>query len=205
MNSAAFHQLIRQQQWTEGRPPQQWRIQNYVCQENCLFEIMDGPSLDLLAAGSENFALNSRSFPLALQFLVQQPHFMSSIEQVPVVQRSDPSCTAHPRSDTPKRTTKCGTRGKDRSKKNNERKADKITALRCKLEGLKVKNYDLSKLIVARRFGRLAQREKQRSTGRSFIHSNKKQSSEICVPPGANFVNQPSCKNLSHFLHSPHP
>ena len=28
---AAFGQLITPQQWTKGRPPQQWRIQNYVC------------------------------------------------------------------------------------------------------------------------------------------------------------------------------
>ena len=40
------------------------------------------PVLDLLAAGGENLALNSRSSPLALQFLVQQRHFMSSNEQV---------------------------------------------------------------------------------------------------------------------------
>ena len=32
VNSAVVHQLIVQQQWTEGRPPQQWRIQNYDCQ-----------------------------------------------------------------------------------------------------------------------------------------------------------------------------
>ena len=31
VDSAAFQQLITQQQWTEGRPPQQWRLQNYVC------------------------------------------------------------------------------------------------------------------------------------------------------------------------------
>ena len=31
VDSAAFHQLITPQQWTEGRPPQQWQIQNYVC------------------------------------------------------------------------------------------------------------------------------------------------------------------------------
>ena len=76
---------------------------------NFQFEI-DGPSLDLPAAGGENLALNSRSSPLALQFLVtvHQRHFMSSIYQVPV-QRSDSSCTAHPRSDPLKRTTKRGT------------------------------------------------------------------------------------------------
>ena len=33
MNSAAFHQLISLQHWTEVRPPQQWRIQNYVCHD----------------------------------------------------------------------------------------------------------------------------------------------------------------------------
>ena len=31
VDSAEFHQLITPQQWTEGRPPQQWQIQNYVC------------------------------------------------------------------------------------------------------------------------------------------------------------------------------
>ena len=71
--------------------------------KKCLFEI-DGPSLDLLAAGHcENLAINSQSSPLALQFLVQQRHFMSS---VPVVRRSDSSCTAHQRSDPLKRTAK---------------------------------------------------------------------------------------------------
>ena len=59
--------------------------------KKCLFEI-DGPSLDLLAAGHcENLAINSQSSPLALQFLVQQRHFMSSIEQVSVVPQADPS------------------------------------------------------------------------------------------------------------------
>ena len=72
---------------------------------------------------------------------------MSSIEQVPVVQRSDSSCTALKCSDPLKRTTKRGTRGKDRSKKNNKRKADKIIALRLnmqrfELKGLKVEKSD---------------------------------------------------------------
>ena len=57
---AAFHQLITQQQWTEGRPQQQWPIQNYVYlvfeMVFCLFEI-DGQSLDSLGAGGQNFAL----------------------------------------------------------------------------------------------------------------------------------------------------
>ena len=92
--------------------------------------------LDLLTAGSENLALNSRSSLLALQCLVQQRHFVSSNEQVPVVQSSESSCTTHPqipRSDPLKTTTKRGTRGKDRSKKNYKLKADKIIALRCEL------------------------------------------------------------------------
>ena len=67
---------------------------------------------------------------------------MSSIEQVPVVKRSDSSCTAHPRYDPLQRTTRRGTRGKDRSKKNNKRKADNIIALRCELEGLKAEKSD---------------------------------------------------------------
>ena len=88
-------------------------------------------------------ALNCQSSPLALQFLVQQRQSIGSIEQFPVVvQRSDSSCTAHPRSDPLKRTTKSGTRGKDSSKKNNKRKADKIIALRCELEGLKAEKSD---------------------------------------------------------------
>ena len=80
-------------------------------------------------------ALNIRSSPLALQFLVQQRHFMSSIEQVPVVPRSDSFCTSHPCSDPLKRTT-------DGSKENNKRKAYKIIALRCELEGLKAEKSD---------------------------------------------------------------
>ena len=70
------------------RPLQQWRIQNYVCHvledKICQFE-MDGQSLDSLGAGSQNLALNCQRSLLALQFLVSQRHFMSSIEQVPVV------------------------------------------------------------------------------------------------------------------------
>ena len=57
---------------------------------NYLFEI-DGP-LHSLEASSQNLAklaLKSQSSPLALQFLVQQRHFMSSIEQVPVVPLSE--------------------------------------------------------------------------------------------------------------------
>ena len=46
------------------------------------------------------------------------------------------------RSEPLKRTTKNCTRGKDRSKKNNKRKADKIIALRCELEGLKAEKSD---------------------------------------------------------------
>ena len=30
VDSAVFHQLITPQHWTEGRPSQQWRIQNYI-------------------------------------------------------------------------------------------------------------------------------------------------------------------------------
>ena len=101
--------------------------------------------MDSLEAGSENLALNSLTSPLALQVLVQQRHFMSSIEQVPVVQRSDYSCTSHPRSDPLRRTTKRGTRGKHRSKKNKKRKANKIIALRCEVEGLKAEKSDAQK------------------------------------------------------------
>ena len=135
----------------------------------CLFE--NGPS-DLLAAGGENLALNSRSSPLALQFLVQQRHFMSSIEQVPVVQRSDSSCTAHPRSDPLKRTSKRGTRGKDRSKKNNKRKADKIIALRCELEDLKAEKSDA---LQARRRAeiRAARAEGKAKEYRKRFHEQK--------------------------------
>ena len=59
-----------------------------------------------------------------------------SFHKVPVVQSSESSCTTHPqipRSDPLKTTTKRGTRGKDRSKKNYKLKADKIIALRCEL------------------------------------------------------------------------
>ena len=119
MDSAAFHQLITPQQWKEGRLPQQWRYQNYLCHvlEKKIPVCNNGPSLDSLAAGSENLASNSLSSPLALQVLVQQRRFMSSIKHVPVVQRSDYSCTSHPRFDPLKRTTKRGSRGKERSKK----------------------------------------------------------------------------------------
>ena len=122
---------------------------------------------------------------------------MSLIEQVPVVQRSDSCCTAHPRSDPLKRTTKRGTREKDRSKKNNERIADKIIALRRDLEGLKAEK---SNAQQARRRAdpeiRAARAEGNAKEYREkFIHSNKKPSSEICVPLGANFVNQPFCKS----------
>ena len=71
------------------------------------------------------------------QFLVQQRHFKSSIEQVPA--RADSICTSHPRSGPLKGTTKRCTRGKDSSKKNNKHKAYNIIALRCELEGLKEK------------------------------------------------------------------
>ena len=168
--------------------------------KNCLFEI-HGQSLHSLAAGGQNLALNCRSFPLALQFLVQQRRFMSSVEQVPVVQRTYSSCTSHPRSDPLKRTTKRGTRGKDRSKKINiSAKPTRSSPCAANWRVWGPKNPTLSKLVVARRFGQLAQREKQRSTGRCFIHSNKKSSSEICVPLGANFVNQPFCKSVSRLL-----
>ena len=30
-NPIQAFQLITQQQWTDGRPQQQWRLQNYVC------------------------------------------------------------------------------------------------------------------------------------------------------------------------------
>ena len=86
---------------------------------NCMFEV-DGPSLDSLGAGGRNLALNSRSSLLILQFLVQQRHFMSSIEQVPVIPRADSSCTSHPLSGPLKGTTKRGARSKDSSKKNHE-------------------------------------------------------------------------------------
>ena len=49
-------------------------------------------------------------------------------------------------------------------------------------------------LVVARRFGRLAQREKQRSTGRNFIHSEKKSSR----------VRFAFCKSLLRLLFYPH-
>ena len=52
--------------------------------------------LDSLGAGGQNLALISRSSPLALQFLVQQRHFFSRIEKVPVGPSSDSSCTSHP-------------------------------------------------------------------------------------------------------------
>ena len=69
------------------------------------------PYLGLAGSCQRELALSSRSSPLALQILVQQRQFLSSIEQVSVVQRSDSSCTAHLRSDPLKRTTKLGTRG----------------------------------------------------------------------------------------------
>ena len=115
---------------------EQSRIQNHVChilaklEKNVYLK-----SMDSLAAGGQNLALSRRSSPLALQFLVQQRHFMSSIEQVPVVPRSDSFCTSHPRFDPLKRTT-------DGSKENNKRKAYKIIALRCELEGLKAEKSD---------------------------------------------------------------
>ena len=102
--------IIMLQQWTGGRPPQQWRIQNYVCHVPAFKKKMPiwnwWPYLALAGSCRRELALSSRSSPLALQFLVQQRHFLSSIEQVLVVQRSDSSCTAHLRSDPLKRTTK---------------------------------------------------------------------------------------------------
>ena len=143
VNSAAFHHFITLQQWpgTEGHPPQQWQIQNYVC------HVLEKKIEYLKMAHRACSQLAARTWleiSLALQFLVQQRHFMSSIEHVPVVQRSDSSCTgtANLRSDSLKRTTKRGTRGRDRLKKNNKRKADKIIALRCELEGLKAEKSD---------------------------------------------------------------
>ena len=63
--------------------------------KNCLLKLKAIPwtPWDSLGAGGQNLALNSQSSPLALQFLVQHGHFMSSIEQVPVVPRADSSCT----------------------------------------------------------------------------------------------------------------
>ena len=88
---------------------------------------------------------------------------MSSIEQVPVVPRSDSSYTSHPCSDPFERTTKRRTRGKDHSKKNNKSKADKIIALRCELEGLKAEKSNAQQACRRAEIQRLVQREQQRA------------------------------------------
>ena len=140
---------------------------------------------------------------------------MSSIEQVPVVQRSDSSCTALKCSDPLKRTTKRGTRGKDRSKKNNKRKADKIIALRLnmqrfELKGLKVEKSDAQQarrrveIRTARAEGKLKEYTQYRDKFHT-LEPKAVRSSEICVPLGANFANHPFCKSLSLLLRSPHP
>ena len=104
---------------------------------------------------------------------------MSSIEHVPVVQRSDSSCTgtANLRSDSLKRTTKRGTRGKDRLKKNNKRKADKIIALRCELEGLKAEKSDAQQACPSRRAEiRAASAEGKAKEYRDIFHTLEKKS-----------------------------
>ena len=84
MDFKGFYQLISKQQWTEGRPPQQWRIQNYVHRvlEKKIPIGNQWPVLRL--AGSwlpwQKLALISQSSQLALQFLVQQRNFLSLIK-----------------------------------------------------------------------------------------------------------------------------
>ena len=105
---------------------------------------------------------------------------MSSIEQVPVVKRSDSSCTAHPRYDPLQRTTRRGTRGKDRSKKNNKRKADKIITLRCELEGLKAEKSDAQRarlraeIRVARAEGKMFHTLEQKGVERDLRAARNK-------------------------------
>ena len=74
VNSAALQQLITLQQWKEGRPPQQWRIQNYVCHV-LVNKICQWPELEcknkkedcseVLALSTSFYELNrtSRFFP----------------------------------------------------------------------------------------------------------------------------------------------
>ena len=171
-------------------------------------------SLDLLAAGGKNLALNSRSSPLALQFLVLQRQFMTSIEHIPVVQRSDSSCTFNLHSDTLQRTTKRGTHRKDSSKKKYAQTATKPTRLSpC------AANWRVSRLKNQESYAQQARSHAeiraastegkangvQREVSYTRTKTCQKHSSKICLPLGANFVNQPFCKSLSLLLLLAHP
>ena len=94
----------------------------------------------------------------------------------------------------------------------NCHKANKIMALRCKLESFKAEELESDAQQACSRAEILAACTEgkanwlvQREVSYTRTKTCQKQSSKIWVPHGANFVNQPFCKSLSLRLLSAHP
>ena len=117
------------------------------------------------------------------------------------LKQADSSCTSHSISGPLKGTTKRGTCGKhsSESKKNNKRKANKIIALRCKLEGLKAEKSDTQQargcveILIDSAEGKT---KEYREKFHTLCVKKKVVERDLL----ANFVKQAFCKSLSLLL-----
>ena len=172
MNSAAFQQLFTPQQWTEGRPQQQWRLQIYVCHV-LEKKIVNGQNLSAKKKKKRWFC---SSWSISVIF-----KFMSSIEQADS-SRVLHSGTSHPLSGESGPHLWQAPFKLQRRMMSANSKAKRSSPCGYEVESLKAETAVRSASSWFRRDSgssrRLRQREflreKQQSTGRRFTHSKKK-------------------------------